>query len=266
MKLKLGFFCFDTGLFGCSNLFCYHVYVQKITHKIQHQLQPSATSCGYTALSTLLSHYDFNKPPEELIRLVPQPKTEDGKPTGSITAQLATWCLQQEFKVNFYSFDFQIIDLSWTNLEGEALIRKLELIKDVRDVPSLGKQWSAIYAQAYIDLLQKGGKLKIMPHVTSKLIYDLLKDGPVYANICSYLTHGLGRLKYPDPEVRKAVTDEVHGSIGTHSVVIYGNDEEGNYLVSDPWHGLEVVNPETMLCGITAACIECDSQLFQLTS
>lgn len=63
---------------------------------------------------------------------------------------------------------------------------------------------------------------------------------------------------------RKAIPDDINGSVGAHSVVIYGKDKAGNFLVSDPWHGLETVDAETMICGITLACIECDSQCFQL--
>ena len=59
--------------------------------------------------------------------------------------------------------------------------------------------------------------------------------------------------------------DDINGTISTHSIVIYGNDEEGNFLVADPWDGLEVTDPETMLCAITAAEIECDSQCFQFS-
>jgi hypothetical protein len=242
------------------------VIMKRVKHAIIHHLQPTASSCGYTALSTLLSFYKVDKSVEELLELVPQLNNEDGKPVGSITAQLATWCLEQNYKVNFYSFDFLIIDLSWSNLNNAQLIEKLELVKDARDISSPGeKYWSALYIQAYIDMLKAGGNLTIKPHVTTKLLYKLLEKGPVFVNICSYVTHGLGRLNYPDPNERKAVPDEIHGTIGTHSIVIYGNEENGNFLVSDPWHGLEEVDPETMLCGITAACIEWDSQCFQLT-
>ena len=151
------------------------------------------------------------------------------------------------------------------HLQSDELIKKFEKIKSNRDVKSIGgKYWSRIYIQAYIDMLKAGGSLTILPHVTTTLLYDLLRKGPVYANICSFVTHGLGRMRYPDPSKRLHVPDDISGRVGNHSIVIYGNDEKGNFLVSDPWNGLEVTDPETMICAITAAELECDSQCFQL--
>ncbi len=65
--------------------------MNKVNHPIRHQLQPTSSSCDYTGLSTLLSYYNIDKSQEELIKEVPQPKGEDGKPFRSVTAQLATW-------------------------------------------------------------------------------------------------------------------------------------------------------------------------------
>lgn len=242
--------------------------MQATKHKITHYYQPTANSCGYAALAILLSHYDDSKlTPESLLSAVPQPIDESGKPVGSITAQLATWCLRQGYDLDFYSFDFQITDLSWRGLDAAALIQKLESVEDIRDVAGIGgKEWSKRYVRAYIDLMKTNGNLLIEPHVTSGLLYELLRHGPVFANICSYVTHGVGRQYYPNSTKRTSIPDDINGSVGTHSVVIYGNDEDGNFLVADPWDGLEIVNAETMICGITAASIECDSQCFQLNT
>ncbi len=82
---------------------------------------------------------------------------------------------------------------------NEGIIKKLELVKDKRNVAGIGgKYWSSIYFQAYIDIFEDGGELTIKPHVTTELLYSLLASSPVFVNICSYVTHGLGRLAYPD--------------------------------------------------------------------
>jgi hypothetical protein len=242
--------------------------MQAIQHDITHHYQPTSTSCGYASLSMLLSHYGHDISTEKLLREVPQGKDEDGEPIGSLTAQLAEWCARHGYEVDFISFDFLITDLSWAGLNNEQLVQKLESVKDVRDVQNVGgKYWSQMYVQAYIDLIRAGGKLSVRPHVTTQLLYEKLRNAPVYVNICSSVVHGTGRRLHPEADTSKRlrVDDDIHGTIGTHSVVIYGNDESGNFLVADPWDGLEVIHPETMLCGITAAELECDAQCFQLT-
>lgn len=242
--------------------------MQEIKHKITHHYQPTSTSCGYASLSTLLSHENHDAAVTDLLEEVPQAKNEDGSPIGSLTAQLAEWCVKQGYHVDFTSFDFLITDLSWSGLSNEQLLAKLQAVKDVRDVHNVGgKHWSKEYVKAYINFIKAGGTLSIRPHVTSKLLYDELQNGPVYVNICSSVVHGTGRQQHPEPETDKrlSVDDDIHGAIGTHSVVIYGNDSDGNFLVADPWDGLEVINPETMLCGITAAELECDAQCFQIS-
>lgn len=241
--------------------------MQVIEHKIIHTYQPTSTSCGYASLSMLLSHYDHIISTKELLSQVPQACDEEGKPVGSLTAQLAEWCLRQGFMVDFISFDLLITDLSWSGLNNEQLLEKLESVKEYRDVHSVGgKYWSKAYVQAYIDLIKSGGNLSVQPHVTSQLLYKWLETGPVFTNISSSVVHGTGRSQHPEPETSKrlSIPDDKSGTVGTHSVVIYGNDSDGNFLVADPWDGLEVVNVETMLCAITAAELECDSQCFRL--
>lgn len=241
--------------------------MQATKHHIAHYYQPTSSSCGYASLSMLLSHYGHDISTEELLRQVPQGKDERGEPIGSLTAQLAEWCVKQGYGVDFISFDFLITDLSWAGLGNEQLVEKLEAVKDVRDVQNVGgKFWSKMYVQAYINFIKAGGNLAVMPHVTTKLLYEKLRSGPVYVNICTSVVHARGRQQYLEPETSKRLIapDDIHGRVGTHSIVIYGNDVDGNFLVADPWDGLEIIDPETMICGITAAELECDAQCFWL--
>lgn len=67
------------------------------------------------------------------------------------------------------------------------------------------------------------------------------------------------------PGIREEVLDDIHGEVGTHSVVVYGNTEDGSLLLADPWDGFTKVEPETLLCAITAAEIECDAMYFQVS-
>ena len=103
-------------------------------------------------------------------------------------------------------------------------------------------------------------ELSIVQFITKQLLCTLLADGPIYTNICSTASSGRGRTL--SPELRKDVIDDVNGRISTHSVVIYGNDEKGNFLVADPWDGIMTVEPEHIVLAIEAAQVECDNQIF----
>ncbi len=195
---------------------------------------------------------------------IPVNKNDKGEDWGTINQQLATWCLSQGFEVDMYTADFEIIDLSWVKLPKEKLLERMELAKDQRDVLALGKEWSKIYTQSYIDFVKTGGQLHIQPYMTTKLLDDLLPVSPLLLCVCYNVLYTSGRSK--DIGLRKAETNDLNGKLTNHSIVIYGKDDDGNYLIADPYKepGLHTVEPERMLAAMTAAQMECDNLLFQL--
>lgn len=238
--------------------------MKKIEHKIKHQYQPTNTTCSPTALSMLLGTYGKDFTVTEVSDKVPQVYNEDNEPCGTINQQMATWCLSLGFDVSLYTFDCQVIDQSWSELSGEKLIERLEARKDGWSVPSLGTTWTKAYAQSYIDFIKAGGKLTIQPAVTSKLLYELLENGAILPCLSFSTLYGAGRTKNFDEH--KSTDDDVNGRTWNHSVVIYGNDENGNFLIADPFRkpGMHVIEPERMIAAISTGQIECDNLIFQL--
>lgn len=234
--------------------------MKAIKHKVNLTYQPTNTTCGYASLSMLLDFYGVKKEVIDLTKEVPQPVDEKGESFGSITAQLVQWCQQNGLSAHMYSFDPMITDLSWSKLSQQKILERLKAVKNNRVAPMIGEYWSKVYVQAYIDMMKAGAKLSVLPTVKSALLYDLLESGPVFVNVCSSVLRGAGRSV--NSALRKGESDDVAGSIWNHSIIVYGNDEKGNFLVADPWSGMIKVEPEVMLCSITAAIVECDSQLF----
>lgn len=233
-------------------------------HNINHQYQPTNTTCSPTALSMLLDHYGSEHSVDEISEQVPQVKNEQGEDSGSVAQQMATWAISLGFKATFYTFDCQIIDQSWSVLEQAKLLERLELRKTGSVVPSMGAAWTEAYAQSYIDLINAGGELIIQPAATSSLLYTLLEEGPVFVSVCLNTLYGRGRSSnFSEAESAK---DDINGRVWNHSIIVYGNDADGNFLVADPDQGLVKVDAERMVAAIATAQIECDNLLFQISA
>lgn len=212
----------------------------------------------------MLSYYGKDSTPEQIAEDIPVGLNDKGEPWGTINQQLATWCIGQGYEVKMYTFDCQVIDQSWRDLDKAKLLERLEAAKAGRNVPSLGQEWSKMYLQSYIDFINAGGELHIQPHVTSKLLYELVRDGPLLTSVCFNTLYGTGHGK--DIGLRKSEIDDVYGKTTNHSIVIYGVTENGDFEIADPWQepGMHTIEPERMIAAIIAAQIECDNLLFQL--
>ena len=233
-------------------------------HEVKHFYQPTNHTCSQSAMASLLSFFDVNLTPEEIASKIPVNKNDKGEDWGTINQQLATWCLGEGFDVDIHTFDFEIIDLSWANLKKDELLERMKAAKSHREVPALGKAWSEIYMQSYIDFVEAGGELHIRPYVTTELLDELLTKSPLLHCICYNVLYGTGRSK--DTGLRKAEPDDLDGKLTNHSIVIYGKDDNGNYLIVDPYKepGRHSIEPERLLASMTAAQMECDNLLFQL--
>lgn len=213
----------------------------------------------------LLSHYGIAKDPGEILKMKSVYATDDGRDWGTMAADLAALCIPIGFGADVYTFDCRLIDHSWSALSRDALIARLESVKAHGHVPTLGKNISGIFIQSYIDFLRSGGTLHIAPYVTLRQLYSLLEKGPFQATVCMGAFYGLGKQRLNDDG--KPVLDDVHGGIGTHFVVVYGNDEQGNFLIADPSKkpGLYIVEPERLTGSIMAAQRDCENIVFQIS-
>lgn len=238
--------------------------MQAITHTIEHSYQSTNNNCGQTALTMLFSNFGLNISAEEIMQAVPVNNDENGNPMGTINQNLAGWALGQGFKVTMYTFDFQIIDLSWQKYSQDKVVERLEAAKHTRDIPALGQYWSKQYVQSYINFVKAGGELHIKPCVTRGLLNELLQKSPVLACVSYSVLYNKGRSKKVG--LRKSVDDDINGTVGTHTIVIYGITERGDFLIADPWEepGLHTTNPERLVCAMTASQIECDNLIISL--
>lgn len=104
--------------------------MKSTNYKVRQQYQPTNSTCSPTALSVLLGHYGKKLDPLDIEAKVPQSVNDKGEKIGTINQQLATWCLSNGFKVVLYTFDCQIIDQSWGELDTEQQLERMKLRKD----------------------------------------------------------------------------------------------------------------------------------------
>ena len=231
--------------------------MEAVKHDLTHFFQTAEVNCGYTALAMQLSHYGSVLTPEDIYRSAPRAVVEGVELPGSVATQLAGWALGQGYKARLTTFDFLIVDLAWASLNDPALVSRLKAVRDSRHVPSLGKALSGTYVDEYVRYLEAGGELVILPHVSSCSIYEKLRQGPVGVSVCTAPLYGHGRMAEALPG--REIPDDAKGTIGTHSVVVYGNTASGDFLLADPWRGLTQVPRDALICAMTAAEIECDA-------
>lgn len=238
--------------------------MKAISYPVKHRYQTTNTACSPTALSVLLSAYGKDYNPLEIEADVPQSIDDTGHKLGTINQQLATWCTGLGFKVTLYTFDCQVIGQSWAGLEPKDLLEQLKRRGTGWVVPSLGEVWTKQYADAYVDFISSGGTLAIRPYVTAKLLYTLLENGPYLPSVSYNTLYGAARVQTDDDN--KLINDDIHGRSSTHSIVVYGNDKDGNLLIADPWEkpGLHTLEPDRLVAAISAAQTECDNLLFQI--
>ncbi len=238
--------------------------MKAIKHQIRHHLQPTGLSCGQTCVSMLLSHYGYDLSPKEVLEEMAGLRTDDGHEWGTVTPSLASLCIRKGFGATVYSFDCRITDHSWIDKSPEQILRRLKAIKKKRVIPTLGKNVTERFVQAYIDLLTAGGTLIIQPFVTEKLMDGLLKKGPFVTTVCMGAYYGKGR--YRSTGLHKGVLDDVNGTIGTHFLVVYGKNAKGQYLIADPGRKEPaLVDHDHLIGSIMAAQRDCENVLFQIT-
>lgn len=212
-----------------------------------------------------LSYFGDDVPVARLLKETPVLKDEDGNDVGSSGQQLALWALHAGYDVDFFCADFQIIDLSWANLSTQEQLVRMNQSRDTHIAPSLGKHFSRLYMDSYIELLTNGASLHIMPYISSALISERLTTGPIIACVNHAVLSNKGRTR--NIALRESTPDDIHGTVSNHFIVITGIDTQGRFTFADPWNepSFHAIEPDHLTCAISAAQIECDAIAFQLS-
>ncbi len=216
--------------------------MKSVSHDIEHVYQPTNISCGQSAVSMLLSAYDVRVDVRDVMQDIPMLKDDEGKEWGTFGVDLARFCMRQGFAATYVSFDCLLIDQKWAGLSQKVLAKKVAAMR--KSLPAIGKNLTTSFLRSYGHFLKEKGELLIEPCLTSALVYDRLRKGPLIALVTFGAMYGRGT--------------------GTHFVVVYGNDAKGNFLVADSWEkpGRHVVEPERLIAAVMAGQMTCENGVF----
>lgn len=182
--------------------------------------QPDETTCGPTCLHAVYQFYGDPIPLESVIAEVDY--LEDG---GTLGALLAVHALKRGYKTTIYSYNLQVFDPSWFDKDSDFLIdrlqKQLEFKKD-------NKLHTA--SQAYIQLLQAGGKLKFEDLRASVIRKYLKKEHPIIVGLSATYLYKSTREFGPTLNY-----DDLRGEPQGHFLLLHGYKADSREVfIADP--------------------------------
>jgi hypothetical protein len=209
----------------------------------------------------LLSHFGRDVPPESLIPEIKAFRDDKGDVCGMLTPWVCSWELRNGFAAEMYCSDSELLDLSWASLDSQAQLERMKLARETRTLAALNREMVHTYFDSYIEFVELGGKLTITPYISSELLDKLLVRGPILATFAYSALYGVGRTKTIG--LRDSVPDDLRGSTCTHAAVLYGRNENGDYLIADPYRSTQfhVAPRDAVIAAIAAASYSCESHI-----
>ncbi len=235
-----------------------------VKHNIPLKTQTSSSNCVQTSVSQFLSFYGLNISPDEVEQAVPIRFNSDGKPMGTLYADIGTWLKKSHgIRTKMHVFDVQIIDRTWSSLSQEELLAQMKKVKE-SGISTATTLYAPILIDVYVEYLQAGGVIDITK-CTNELLGKLLAKGPVLAIISFNYMYDYPRSKY-DPAKKDYVPDTAEGKVIEHSIVLTGF-ENGAYYYNDPDSekgGQLQVKDDLLIGAICTAQLNSDNYLLSI--
>jgi hypothetical protein len=240
------------------------IMLMNIKHKLPLKIQSTSSNCVQTSTSQFLNFYGIKETPDEIEAIVPVRASAEGKPMGTLLADIGTWLVKdKKLGVTMHVFDAQIIDRSWKSFSQDQLLNEMEK-SQINGISSARTPYAPLLIDAYVTYLQAGGKIDITK-CTNDLLQSLLAKGPVMAIINFNYMYDYPRSKY-DPIKKEYVADPNEGKVIEHAVVLTGF-EDNNYFYNDPDYemgGQHKVRDDVLIGAICAAQINSDNYLLSI--
>jgi len=235
-----------------------------IKHNITLQQQSSSSNCVQTSTSMFLNFYDINVSPDEIEAAVPVRTNADGKPMGTLFADIGAWLRQtKNINTTMHVFDVQVIDRSWNKLTQNELLNKV-LEMQTKGVSTAQTIYTPLLIDAYAQFLKSGGQIEITK-CTNKLLQTLLSKGPILAIVSYNYIYDYPRSSY-NPEISNYEPDSINGKAIEHAIVITGYSD-GDYYYNDPdseMGGQHIVKDDVLIGAICTAQLNSNNYLLTI--
>jgi hypothetical protein len=236
----------------------------KIKHDIPLQTQSSSSNCVQTSTSQFLGFYGIDETPDEIESAVPVRLNAEGKPMGTLFADIGTWLRKtHNISVTMHVFDTQIIDRSWSSLSQEELQSKVDEIQK-HGVSTAHTPYAPLLIDSYESFLKSGGNVSIVK-CTNGLLQSLLAKGPILAIISFNYMYDYPRASY-NRSIENYEANSVDGKAIEHAIVITGFSD-GNYNYNDPdaeMGGQHTVKDDVLIGAICTAQLNSDNYLLTI--
>lgn len=217
--------------------------------------QPDDITCGPTCLHSIYSFMGQDISLEQVVRDVKMLEDRGG----TIAASLGSHALQQGYRTTIYSFNLNMFDPTWFNLDNKLLVRKLkEQLKHKRS------NKFKFATEAYIDFLNEGGLIRFQD-LNGELLYHYLNQNiPLLVGLSATYLYRCSREVPSSTEY-----DDVRGEPSGHFVVLRSIDlAAGEVMISDPYHPNPLsehhtykVNIEHLICAILLGVVTYDANI-----
>ncbi len=217
------------------------------------QAQPTETSCGPTCLHAVYQHFSDKYSLEKIIADIPE--NPDG---GTYSVMLANHALKRGYEATIYSYNLRVFDPTWADHSSGEIAKKLAIRRD----HTTSKKATANLS-AYIEFLERGGKMRFDELDSALLAMLLARGNPVIAGLNSTHLYRSSRLK------RNGKDDDITGEVEGHFVTLFEYDHANKQiLVADPYHKnplsdslIYAIDPQRLINSIMLGIVTYDANL-----
>jgi hypothetical protein len=183
--------------------------------------QPDEVTCGPTCLHSVYQYYHDNVGLKQVINDIRQLPYG-----GTLAVMLGNHALGRGYAAHIYTYNLQVFDPSWFKHSSEEMIGFLREQMEHKKK----KKKLVMASQAYIEFLERGGRIHYCELDETFLKKFIHKKTPVIAGLSATYLYGTPR-EIPEFDVYDSIKGEPSG----HFVVITGFDEEKRTVsIADP--------------------------------
>ena len=194
--------------------------------------KPDEDTCGAVSIVNVLKNLEIEASLQSILeKLAISPMDKTHAP------QLAVCLNQFHLDIVVVSSNPFVTPADWKGLSSNQVAPRLEqrvkLLKNGQDSPSTTETSGEVAflknSEFLLQYLQSGGELEVAP-ITQNLIDRFLDQGYLLIAGCTD-SELWGKLKIP----HSLEFDDIRGRAGGHFVVVFGKDNDGKHLISDPY-------------------------------